>query len=195
MNRADRQRWGAARTLAGLGELTALWLEGGIASQPGYAPNCGPAEETHALVQVLAAANRAGFVTDASQPGDCWQNWDQRAAVEGFAAPGAAGRLREAAGASGLLVRVQAASRWRNGYGQAVAVTRCSGRDVTRFGVQLSRRQIRDGHLGYGVCHPDAVRALRAAFRVTLIDPEWGRNDLLWPVLARFAGLPQEAKP
>ena len=42
MNRADRKLWAAARTLADLGELTARWLEGRIASQPGYAANYGP---------------------------------------------------------------------------------------------------------------------------------------------------------
>jgi hypothetical protein len=28
------------------------------------------------------------------------------------------------------------------------------------------------------------VKALCAAWQVTVIDPEWGRDDLLWDVLA-----------
>ncbi len=39
MSRTDRRAWKQARTLAELGELTARWLEGDIASQPGYMPN------------------------------------------------------------------------------------------------------------------------------------------------------------
>ena len=54
---------------------------------------------------------------------------------------------------------------------------------LTGFGVQLPRRHIRDGWLGYGICHRDAVDALCAAWQVTVIDPEWGRPDVLWRVL------------
>ncbi len=63
-------RWRAARTLAGLGELTAEWLEGTIASIPTVVPGYGPDEETAALIPVLAACNRAGYVTTVSQPGE-----------------------------------------------------------------------------------------------------------------------------
>ena len=70
MRRTDRKRWASARTPADVGELTAQWLEGRIASQPGYAPGCGPDPETADLTGVLAACNRAGFITDTSQPGE-----------------------------------------------------------------------------------------------------------------------------
>lgn len=70
MPRTDRARWRAARSIADLGHLTALWLEGEVASHPSCAtPNFGPDEETAHLVPVLAAANRAGYLTDNSQPG------------------------------------------------------------------------------------------------------------------------------
>jgi len=42
MSRCDRRAWEQARTLLELGELVARWLEGDIASQPGYMPDCGP---------------------------------------------------------------------------------------------------------------------------------------------------------
>jgi len=187
VNRADRKRWASAHTLADLGNLTALWLEGEIASQPGYAANCGPAEETADLVPVLAALNRSGYVTDASQPGYDEGGWQQRAAVEGFTTPDVAEHLRTVAQDARLFVRLQCASRWRNHYAHAITVTRNGGRPYTRFGVQLSRRQIRDAHLGYGACRPDVVRALCGALRVTVVDFEWGRDDALWPVLAQFA--------
>jgi hypothetical protein len=191
VKRADRQRWASARTLADLGELTALWLEGRIPSQPGYAPGCGPDDETAALVPVLAACNRAGFVTDGSQPGEsctgydgAW--WEQRAAVTGFAAPEVAARLRSAAERSGLLVQAHDATRWRFRFRTAIPVTLREGSAITRFGAQLPRRHLRDGWTGYGICSPSAVREVCAAKQVTIVDPEWGRNDVLWPALAEF---------
>lgn len=195
----NRKRWASARTLADLGQLTALWLEGVIASQPGYAPGCGPDPETADLVPVLAACNRAGFVTDASQPGYDGpgydgRHWQQRASVEGFASRELAERLRRAAQDARLFARVQPASRWRVHSGHAITVTRCDGQPCTRFGAQLPRRDIRDSHVGYGGClELGAVRALCAASRVTIVDLAWGSDDLLWPVLAKFADAEQEA--
>jgi Domain of unknown function (DUF6919) len=192
MNRADRQRWAGARTMGELGELIALWLEERIMSQPGYAANVGPAGETGPLVPVLAACNRAGFVTDSSQPG-YWGDgtWEQRAAVEGFATPHTLGRILRETDGTGLIVTAQAASRWRVRYGQAHVVTRYYGMPYTRFGAQRPRRDIRSPHVGYGICHPAAVRALCGALQVTVIDPQWGRNTLLWPALERFAACGQ----
>ena len=187
MNRTDRRRWASARTLADLGELTAQWLEGSIASQPGYAPGCGPDPETADLIPVLAACNRAGFVTDSSQPGAVGPGWDQRAAAEGFASPQDAERLRAVAQDAGLLVRVQQPTRWRYSRAWAFPVTTSGTRYVTCFAVRLPRRHIRDAHLGYGICHPDAVGAICRARQVAVIDRDWGRNDRLWPALAEFA--------
>ncbi len=91
MNRQDRERWASAKTLADLGELTAQWLEGTLASRPGYAVNAGPDPETIELIPVLARVNRAGFLTSGSQPGMGWELgyngrlWRQRAFVQGFA--------------------------------------------------------------------------------------------------------------
>ncbi|ASR39866.1 hypothetical protein BAY61_31770 (plasmid) [Prauserella marina] len=68
MSRADAERWYAARSLTDLGQLTAAWLEGELESQPGYVPGNGPDEETNELVPILAAVNRAGYLTMCSQP-------------------------------------------------------------------------------------------------------------------------------
>ena len=64
----DELSWKTARSLADLGELTARWLEG---TEPNH-PCCasGADEETSPLIVELAALNRAGFVTDFSQPAD-----------------------------------------------------------------------------------------------------------------------------
>lgn len=197
MNPADRKRWAAARTLAGIGALTALWLEGAITSQPAYADPApgedpGPDPETRGLVPVLAACNRAGFVTSCSQPGEItgstgWP-WKQRAAVEGFADGAALTRLRAAVAGTSVILTAQKPRRWRCSYSHAVPVSAggASGRTRTSFGVCLSRRHLADSWTGYGVCHRDGVKALQTAWQVALIDPEWGRNDLLWPLLAAF---------
>src|SRR5690242_11209625 len=79
----DRARWHAARTLADLGELTAQWFEGRLRWSPAYPE---PEPETRPLVPVLAAANRAGFVTAHSQPAEPRDEHGcaQRAAVSGY---------------------------------------------------------------------------------------------------------------
>ena len=155
---------------------------------------------------VLARLNRAGFVTSGSQPasdgkGCDGANWRQRAAVEGYASDAVLDRLRscvrlDATTGTFPLLIAQKASRWRYRYDRAVAVTRtdgcdphcptrhADGCDYTWFGAKVPRhRHIRDPHMGYGICHPDAVDAVCEAWQVTVIDPEWGRNDLLWDVL------------
>ncbi|MGW2082305.1 DUF6919 domain-containing protein [Streptomyces sp. NPDC001939] len=34
-------------------------------------------------------------------------------------------------------------------------------------------------------CHAEAVQDVIGSWQVTIVDPEWGRNDLLWPLLQR----------
>src|ERR1019366_4648592 len=108
-----------------------------IGKAPGY--DGGPAPETVDLVPVLAAANRAGFITIGSQPGLLSEYSDQRAAVEGFAAPETLDRLRSALHVkiddSGLLLIVQAREApWRMSWARAVPVTTAYGAPFTRFG-------------------------------------------------------------
>lgn len=189
MNRRDRKLWAATRTLADIGELTAQWLEGRIASVPGYCG--GPDEETAGLVPVLAAANRAGYVTDSSQPGGSGPGWEQRAAVQGYCDGSTLDRLHEACvGHPGIYAIVNRATRARTGYKTATPVTREGGRDFTRFGAALSRRHLRDSWTGYGACGPEAVQAICEAWQVTLVDTGWGREQSpLWHALAAFAGV------
>ena len=199
MSAADRQAWQSARTLADLGALAACWLERSITSQPGYAAGYGPAEETLPLVPVLAALNRAGYFTNGSQPGMAGRgfdgaHWEQRAAVEGFASAGLTSALGAAAERAGLIViALDPAARPKvriNGR-PAVDVTRRGGRARTAFGAHLSRAHLYDAHTGYGICRPDAIAAVCGAWQVTVIDPEWGRPDVLWAVLAGVISSPR----
>lgn len=192
MRGSERRLWRQAKTLADVGELTAQWLEGKISSQPGYAPGCGPDEETLPYVRTLAKACRAGYVTYGSQPGDDGPGydgarWRQRAAVEGFADDAAYKWLRAAAERRGLLVIAHEGAGRFMGRKDSLTVTESLGRAHTRFGTRLSRTHIRDGWTGYGVCSRNAVEALCTAWQVTIIDRDWNRNDRLWPILDQFA--------
>lgn len=185
-------QWAHTRTLTDLGELTAQWLEGGIPTRPGYHGR--PAEETLPLIPTLAAANRAGYLTDCSQPGFDGAGydgvrWQQRPAVEGFVGDGrTATHLAAAAGRAGLYACSQPASRWRCRYDSAVTVTRWLSaggwEPLTGFGVQLSRRELASIYDG---CGRAAMQAVQGAWQVTLIDLEWGPGRRLWELLDQWA--------
>ena len=51
----------------------------------------------------------------------------------------------------------------------------------TRFSGLTSRSSLREMY--EEDLHQDAVQAMCDAWQVTIIDPEWGRNDVLWPML------------
>lgn len=176
--------WRDARTLPDLGVLMAAWLDGDLPSRPGYEPNIGPDPETLPLIPSLTVANRAGFVTTSSQPGlaACVDDIpiQQRAAVAGFADIPLTARLMASLSTADLLMIVHPSPGWitrRIG----VAVTTVGGHPVTTFGDRLGR--VRLAAL-YGGLHPTMRRALVDACQVAIIDPQWRRDDYLWPRLA-----------
>lgn len=180
----DAEHWYSARNLADLGRLTALFLNGHI----GQTPSCGsaPNRQTTELIAVLTACNRAGFVTDNSQPGvpiDAYGN-GQRAWVSGFASSDVLARLRAATADAGLMII--AARAGEDNPGPFITVTLDYGEEFTWAGGGQSRSELEDR---YGrLCRPDAVRAVCDAWQVNIIDLEWGRNDVLWLALEKFAG-------
>lgn len=188
MTDADREQWAGARTLADLGELTARYLEGDLAGHPAYWGR--PDEETTPLIATLAAANRAGFVTECSQPGQAlalgvrggW--WQQRAAVSGWVDPATASLLEGLVRGTDQLLMVAGPVGWRRDYRDAVVCTEVNGYPITRFGGRPSLREIR---AIWGVCSREARGQLCGDDFVSIIDLAWGRNDVLWPLLDRFA--------
>ncbi len=191
MSRGDRRRWRATRSLADVAALTALWLEGEVASQPNYQPNYGPDEETAPLVPMLAAWNRAGFLTDGSQPGDLEECavlgtlWRQRAAVEGFIDRCAGARVMAEAIEAGLWVVVDGVTVCGepfvvDGECWGAVVTEMDGQPHTWFGAHISgyRRGVM-----YERCGCTAQTAICEALRLAVIDPVYNRNDVLWPVV------------
>lgn len=186
MNRTDQRLWASAQTLRELGALTARWLEGDITSQPGYAANCGPDPETAELIPVLATLNRAGYVTDVSQTGRGPEvdydgsTWRQRAGVGGYADLELANYLTAVTAGAGLLVlRYEGASRWRAGH-ITIDVTQCEWQPTCVFGRRQSRRDLRSR---YRECDGAVRDAVCAAVQLTIVDPKWGPNDLLWSTL------------
>ncbi|NUL14497.1 DUF6919 domain-containing protein [Streptomyces lunaelactis] len=183
MSRADRKRWQSARTLADLGQHLAAWLEGDIKSWPGYQPNYGPDVETAELIPVLARLNRAGYITDSSQPGidetEAGHHWRQRAAVTGFIDDeDLLEDLSAAAIDAGLLVLIHRPepSITLDGY----RVTRLDGQPHTVFGGYVSLRDLR---CMWPVINRQAFGALAGAAQLTIVDPRWGSDDRLWRAL------------
>lgn len=169
------RHWNKARTVADLGTLMADWLEGHIPKRPGYYGTATD-DETSAILPTLIAANRAGFVTDNSQPGEDatafdGRRWVQRAAVDGWVAdPDLYRQLVAGARRMGLIV----------GDGRPVICTEWGGRPHTAFGGSLSGRDLRTIWDGIG---REAFAAIRQAPRLTIIDPTWGESDRVWRLL------------
>ncbi|MET9521499.1 DUF6919 domain-containing protein [Streptomyces coeruleorubidus] len=180
--RSDRRRWAAAQALPELAELMALWLEGELSMWPGY--GAGADEETTLMIPTLAAANRAGFLTDQSQPGYIGPGfdglvWEQRAAVSGLVRDEQlVARIRRAGEDAGLLVLISHPRLLPQGAGATCTIR--GGQPYTSFGEHLSPRILR--RIWRGISR-QASAAIADAWQVCLIDPEVGRNDRLWPLL------------
>lgn len=197
MTRGDRRCWRAARTLGDLGALTAQWLEGRLTEHPGYPGGLDP--ETEPLVPTLAACNRSGLVTISSQPATARERgfdgawWEQRAFVEGLVADaGVLRRLASLADDAGLLC---VAHRYCHGCADCpagVTVTTRDGEPFTRAGMHIPYDDLR---LQFEGCQPAALDAVCSAWQVAVVDPVWGRNAVLWPLLELERSRPVGALP
>ena len=192
MSRSERRRWHSARTLTDLGELMALWLEGKIASRPGYMPRYGPDDETEHLVPALASLCRAGYVTTCSQPGfagtgvdGLW--WEQRAAVELVVTdPTLFHRLVDAAYAAGMFVRINDHRPDGGVHEQPVVVTTRDGEPVTAFGGRISRA---DMAIQWPELNRDLRREVSTGTYVSVVAPEFGpTGERLWVALDFLTG-------
>lgn len=165
--------WDDATTINHLGKVTAeQFLPGNLAHPNGH-PD--PDPETALINDPLVRMNQAGFVTIGSQPGMAnsvgygGDIFHQNAAVEGFATPETAQRIREAAEAEGLTVIQHSGAGRRRDYS-----------DIDResdFGTHLSHSDV-DHALGNGV-NSDLRKELHSAEQIAVVDPDVGRNDRL----------------
>ncbi|MFG2667642.1 DUF6919 domain-containing protein [Streptomyces sp. NPDC048387] len=194
-NRADRRRWRAATTFPELGELTACWLEGDIRTHPGVKPNYGPDDEAQPLIPLMAAVNRAGFLTDSFQPGhdaaDYSGNlWEQRPAVTGFVAdPELLTRLAESAEKAGLLLLVQFPGDYQQ---RGLVVTRVNGMDYTRYGRTWAPFELR-GAWPSSLISQAAFETVASAAQLTIAAPAFEPSTTLWAVLDEALHLPSTA--
>jgi hypothetical protein len=161
--------------MADLGELVIAWLLGEITQTPGhYGPPC---DETIPLIPSLTVLNRGGFVSDNSQlaesiDGHTWNTW-----VDGFATDETLTRIRKAVVGTPLIVRACRGRIHQHERNRFVHVP-CPRTDVTDF---------------WATACPQVADALWDTWFVTIEDPEPGRNDLLWPVIAAALGLHDDA--
>jgi hypothetical protein len=186
---ADRRAWAEPTTLSGLGEVTARYLTGEITTHPYHRGPLDP-ETDPQLAATLAAFNRAGYVTVASQPqtdapGYDGAGWRQRAAVEGFADEATAWRIRQAARREGLLVVAHQGARQRHSAAGGTVCTTRADRPHTNFGTAFTRRELANA---FDVCSREMVAELMVAWQVTVIDPDWDSADRLWATMARALG-------
>lgn len=181
----DRQLWASATSLRDVAELTAQWLEGTVSSQPGYRENWGPAEETIPIIEPLCAANRAGFLTDQSQPGfaPTWGNygekWAQRAAVSGFIHRSPLLKtIKKEARRAGLIVLVRRPGWTRKIPRRTIVATTHDERPCTWWHIY------ENGYLDDPLCPPQAAKDIDAAHHVVLVDPRFESTNTLWDILS-----------
>jgi len=187
------RKWQDAQTLADLGECTALWLEDRLDPIPARRPITFEGN-TDKLRTLLVQLNRSGrLITVQAQPGCTDMRGGrrmggvapfQRAAVMGFMPASQGGLLSSVFSRHpGLTVRFEKAGlRTRRA---DIAVAADSLRQPSGFyGTLLSRHAIGRHYKGMS---PKLIAALQGAFQVTIVDTEWGRNELIWPRLRRLA--------
>jgi hypothetical protein len=179
---AERALWSEVDDLAGIGGLTARWLEGDITYRPAHEGRA-PGGETAGPAPVLAALNRAGFVTDFSQTGlPPTAGSARRAAVGGFCDERMRLTLAGATAATDLV------ALWFRPAVTSVAravVTLDAGKEVTWVGTAAAPDAVEYGY-GGDLSLP-GLEALIDAWQVQVFDPVWGRDDVLWPLLAGVA--------
>ena len=160
------------QSLQALGEMVARWLEAG-------GPE-GPDDETTPLVPVLASLNRAGFVTEFSQPGGADEVGGLRAAVSGFCERRLALTLDSLGVLTDLLVLTCLPGMESPVH---IPVSRYLGRPTTWAGMTCVLGEDEDV---IGQCQlPMAVgHILIRSWYVTVVDPVWGRRDALWDAIA-----------
>lgn len=104
--------------------------------------------------------------------------------MSGFAGNKTFAALASVLADTDLLIMAARAPHGDESIGPLIAITLDVGEEFTWDGLAESRADVEA--LFGSVCHPEAVRAACDAWQVTIIDLEWGRNDVLWPALERF---------
>jgi hypothetical protein len=190
--RSDRGAWRQATTLEAAGELTARWLESRSEYQPGtFAPSFD--EETRPIAAELAEINRNGLFTKESQPGmradagEAQRQHSQRQYVTGFCSAEAAAELMGLSTRTDLVTVGHAPG---DVSAAAIPVTFDGDAVVTVLGSSenpVDEDQLRDWS---DEANETLALLLADSWYVEVLDPVWGRNDVLLPeVLAALRQL------
>jgi hypothetical protein len=174
MRRADAKRWAATTTLTDLCALTVEWLEGRLASQPGYAGPC-DVDQAPCLRAALVALNQIGFLTNDSQEGFEGEGadgaqWTQRAAVFGFTDRATFDWL------TNVLPGFEVTTATPHG----TVVTWRNGEPHTVYGARWDAGDLSEE--AYPGCSEEALASVADALQVTVYDP-MPRSNQLWEFL------------
>jgi hypothetical protein len=182
----DKGAWRQAITLAAAGELTARWLEGKSEYQAATFAVRYDAE-TEPIAAELSALNRSGLFTKESQPGLSVAGNAQRAYVTGFCSAEVAVELLALSTRTELVTVAHAPGEASSA---AIPVTLDGGEVVTVLGSSenpVEEDQIRDWA---DETNETLALLLADSWYVEILDPVWGRNDVLLPaVLAALTAL------
>ncbi len=171
--------WTNARTMQELADLTARWLEGDISHCPRY----GSPEPETAANPHLPRINRLGLWTEDSQPGEQGPTFGQRAYVAGYAAPHTALSLVKLGLRTDLVVFATPPG-FKTDMGGCVFTGWADGSDLddnTCVG-PIGGVDTWD-ELVIRSFSAEALSDVAAAWAVSVLDPVWGRDSLLWPAV------------
>ena len=181
-NAAERL-WREAKTFEELCEINARFIEGDIDFSPIYGASSLD-DESKPLVPYLAALNRAGFLTTCSQPGEDDGHSRQRACVQGLALEETALRIERLSLTSDLYIMTAEPGRY-NGCMMPITIDFFRPHSWAGSASLDDETGVFNDVLGFEKhCGEGAVRGLREAWEVCVIDLSWGRERYLWDVLA-----------
>lgn len=171
--------WREAATVGDVLDLSARWLEGRAEFHPAFGVRRG--DHLGRLSRPLAGAARAGWLVQDYQPGVSTSEAEQRAYLVGYASRDLSTWIRNVALDLGLAVDVRASHMTAR---PAVDVARCGPRVVARIGGRRTGDDL-SYYASAGVS-PAVLDDIARWPLVTVVDPEWGRADLVPALLQRL---------
>jgi hypothetical protein len=178
----DLTPWSACRTLANLGQVTARWLRGELSYFPGHNdPHEPPLPESKDLLDVLVALNGAGYITTNSQPGQSMTRDGnaQRAFVRGYCSEDTFQRIDAALYGTELVALPRPPGMYHL---CPVPITTVGGKNFTWAGMSSGEPEAIAREFG-GALSEEMVSVLAGGWLVDVLDPVWGRTNLLWSKL------------
>lgn len=180
----DLAPWSACHTLADLAKVTTQWLQGEVRYFPGHNdPSEPPLEETKDLIKILVSLNQAGYVTTNSQPGQSMTRDGnaQRAFVRGYCTEDTFKRIDAAIYGTELIALPRPPGMYHL---CPVPVTTVGGKNFTWGGMSSGESEAIAREFG-GVLNETMLATLAGSWLVDVLDPVWGRTNLLWSKLKK----------